>query len=99
MKFTLVITSNVENRYRGFLSSLMLEVAPGVYVSSCINAGVRDRIWNVLSGWYSFLGQGSLIMIWPDKAAPGQLQIHSLGPPIKHLVDVDHISLAYSPIS
>ena len=28
---TVVVTVNVESRYRGFLASVMLEIAPGVY--------------------------------------------------------------------
>ena len=30
---TVVVTVNVEGRYRGFLASVMLEIAPGVYTS------------------------------------------------------------------
>ena len=32
MPMVLVVTRNVEDRYRGFLTSVMLEVAPSVYV-------------------------------------------------------------------
>ena len=30
MPMTVVVTRDVEDRYRGFLTSIMLEVAPGV---------------------------------------------------------------------
>ena len=33
MPMTVVVTRDVEARYRGFLASAMLEIAPGVYVS------------------------------------------------------------------
>jgi len=33
MALTVLITRDVEDRYRGFLASAMLEVAPGVYSS------------------------------------------------------------------
>ena len=42
---TVVVTRDVESRYRGFLASAMLEVAPGVYVSPDLSNGVRERIW------------------------------------------------------
>ena len=34
MPMTVVVTRDVEPRYRGFLASAMLEIAPGVYVSA-----------------------------------------------------------------
>ena len=53
---TMVVTRDVEARYRGFLTSIMLEVAPGVYVAPDLSAGVRRRVWDVLSGWPRPLG-------------------------------------------
>ena len=58
MPMTIVITRDVEARYRGFLASAMLEVSPGVYVSPDLPAGVRERIWKVLQDWFRSLGKG-----------------------------------------
>ena len=90
---TLVITRDVEARYRGFLTSVMLEVAPGIYVSPQMSAGVRDRIWSVVSDWWSTLQRGSLVMIWRDKSAVGNLQIETLGEPAQEIVDADGVLL------
>ncbi|MHB1938458.1 MAG: type I-E CRISPR-associated endoribonuclease Cas2e [Acidobacteriaceae bacterium] len=48
MPMVVVITRDVEARYRGFLGSAMLELAPGVYAHPRMSAGVRLRIWSVL---------------------------------------------------
>ena len=48
MAMTVVVTRNVEARYRGFLASAMLEVAPGVYVAPEMSKG--ERIWSVRDG-------------------------------------------------
>ena len=45
---TVVVTVNVEGRYRGFLASAMLEIAPGVYISPQMTDGIRERVWDVL---------------------------------------------------
>ena len=90
---TLVITRDVEARYRGFLTSVMLEVAPGVYVSPQMSAGVRDRVWAVVSDWWSTLQRGSLVMVWHDKSATGNLRIETLGEPAKEIVDADGVLL------
>ena len=90
---TVVITRDVEARYRGFLTSVMLEVAPGIYVSPQLSAGVRDRIWDVVSDWWSTLQRGSLVMIWRDTGAPGNLRIETLGEPAKEIVDADGVLL------
>lgn len=48
MPMTVVITNNVPGKYRGFLASCMLELAPGVYSHPKMNAGIRERVWNVM---------------------------------------------------
>ena len=90
---TLVITRDVEARYRGFLTSVMLEVAPGIYVSPQMSAGVRDRIWAVVSDWWSTLQRGSVVMIWRDKGVARNLRIETLGEPAKEIVDADSVLL------
>lgn len=93
MPLAMVVTRNVESRYRGFLTSLMLEIAPGVYVGPDISDGVRSRIWKVLAGWWMVLGTGSIVMVWRDTKAVGHLRIESLGEPSKQIVDADGILL------
>ena len=90
---TIVVTVNVEGRYRGFLASAMLEIAPGVYTAPMMTSGIRDRIWNVLSHWYYELGQGSIVMTWRDPSAVGEQQIRTLGEAPKSIVDADGVHL------
>lgn len=93
MPMTLVITRDVEARYRGFLTSVMLEVAPGVYVAPDLSAGVRERVWTVLSAWFEALGRGAIVMVWRDAKAVGALRMEALGTPPKEIVDADGILL------
>ncbi|RMD90665.1 MAG: type I-E CRISPR-associated endoribonuclease Cas2 [Alphaproteobacteria bacterium] len=93
MALTVVVTRDVEARYRGFLASVMLEIAPGLYVSPRMSAGVRARVWSVLTRWHDVLGRGSLVMVWRDPAAVGELQIETLGEPPKTIVDADGVLL------
>ena len=95
---TVIVTVNVEGRYRGFLASVMLEIAPGVYTSPEMTSGIRDRIWDVLMRWHGELGTGSIVMTWQDPSAPGQQSIRSLGEPPKEIVDADGVYLVrYGP--
>lgn len=93
MPLTMVVTRDVEARYRGFLTSVMLEVSAGVYVAPDLSAGVRGRVWSVLSDWHSVLGRGSIVMVWRDTASPGRLSIETLGEPPKKIVDADGVLL------
>ena len=68
-----VITRDVEDRYRGFLGSAMLELAPGVYAQPRMSAGVRTRIWTVVEEWHTRLRRGSIVMCWAESAAAGGL--------------------------
>ena len=90
---TVVVTVNVEGRYRGFLASVMLEIAPGVYTAPRMTAGIRDRIWDVLMRWHYELGQGSIVMTWRDLEAVGEQRILTLGEAPKEIVDADGVYL------
>ena len=93
MPLTVIVTRDVEARYRGFLTSIMLEVSVGVYVAPDMSTGVRERVWNVLNNWWDSLHRGSLVMVWRDKGATGHLRIETLGEPPKKIVDADGILL------
>jgi CRISPR-associated protein Cas2 len=88
-----VITRDVEARYRGFLGSIMLELSSGVYAHPRINAGVRQRVWNVLSDWHQAIGSGSIVMTWADKSVNGGLGLSFLGEPPKNIVAHDAMLL------
>ena len=90
---TVVVTVNVEGRYRGFLASVMLEIAPGVYTSPQMTDGIRERIWEVLTRWYYQLGQGSIVMTWRDPTAVAQQRIRTLGESPKDIVEADGVYL------
>lgn len=93
MPTAMVVTQNVEARYRGFLASIMLEVAPGVYVAPDLSAGVLKRLWGVLSDWWAALRSGSIVLIYRDTKAVGNLRIETLGEPPKEIVNADGILL------
>lgn len=93
MPLTMIVTRDVEMRYRGFLTSVMLEVAPGVYVAPEMSAAVRERVWNVMTTWWEALGRGSLTLVWRDTKATGNLRIETLGEPAKTIVDADGVLL------
>ena len=88
-----IVTVNVEARYRGFLASAMLEIAPGVYTSPNMTSGIRERIWDVLRRWYYELGQGAIVMTWRDPLGVGDQQIRTLGEAPKEIVDADGVFL------
>nr|WP_321510322.1 type I-E CRISPR-associated endoribonuclease Cas2e [uncultured Celeribacter sp.] len=93
MALTLIVTRDVQARYRGFLTSVMLEISPGVYVAPDMTTGVRTRVWGVISEWWDSLRQGSVTLVWRDTTATGHLRIETLGEPPKHIVDADGVLL------
>lgn len=90
----IVVTRNVPGRYRGFLASCMLEIAPGVYTGPRMSRGVRERVWNVCCEWAGILDDDSgLLMTWPDKNSTSGQAIRILGWPKKEIVEHDGIWL------
>jgi CRISPR-associated protein Cas2 len=99
MGMTVVVTRDVQGRYRGFLGSCMLELAPGVYTSPRMTKGIRERVWTVLDEWFSELQQGSLVMTWTESGLPGGQGVAILGTPAKEIHDFDGILLARRALS
>jgi len=93
MALVVIATRDVAYRYRGFLSSIMLEIAPTVYLSPRMNAGVRMRTWDVLTNWYSTEPRGSIVMVWRDLNETGGVGIKNLGNPPCELVEIDGLWL------
>lgn len=93
MALTMLITRDVEDRYRGFLSSAMLELAPGVYASPSLSARAREKIWSVVSDWHTNLRSGSLTLVYPDRQADSGLAVRSLGTPARQAIRLDGILL------
>src|SRR5215831_10962358 len=87
MPLCIVVTRDVEMRYRGFLGSVMLELAPGVYAGPRMSRGVRERVWDVMTEWHGQLQAGSVVMAWHEAGAPGGLRVLTLGEPPKDLVE------------
>jgi CRISPR-associated protein Cas2 len=98
MPLTVVITRDVEDRYRGFLGSAMLELAPGVYAQPRMSAGVRARLWAVVEDWHARLRGGSIVMCWAETAAAGGLGLLTLGEPPKDVVTHDALLLVRRPL-
>ena len=86
---TVLVTRDVAERYSGFVASVMPEVAPGVFASPQLSRAVRDRIWAVLGDWWSAAPGGSILMLFRDETAPGQLRVLALGTPVRDLADLD----------
>ncbi len=93
MPMTVIVTRDVAPRFRGFLASVMLEIAPGVYTGPRMTRGVRERVWEVLEDWFGHLSSGCVVMTWRDPQSPGGQAIRLLGEAPKTLVDVDGLLL------
>ncbi|MFA5522415.1 MAG: type I-E CRISPR-associated endoribonuclease Cas2e [Castellaniella sp.] len=89
MALVVVVIRDQPGRFHGFLSSTMLEVAPNIFVSPRMSPRVRTRIWGVLSDWYHYDPQGSIVMVWRDLNAVGGIGVSNLGEPPRELVEAD----------
>ncbi len=99
MSMTVIVTRNVTPRVRGFLASVLLELAPGVYSAARLSPAVRQRVWGVLEDWFPNEKEASIIMLWQEHAMPGGQAVKTLGSPPIDFVEVDGIILARRPLS
>ncbi len=91
MPTTLFITRDVEERFRGYLATVSLELSAGVYLSPRMSMTVRVRTWTVLTEWHAALGSGSITMAWPDPSRSGGVGLMTLGDPPRDIVDMDGV--------
>lgn len=84
-----IVTRDVPDRFRGFIASCALEIAPGVYTAPRMSAAVRERVWAVLADWHATLGGGSIVMTWRDPTAPCGQGLRTLGLPARTFVELD----------
>ena len=96
---TVVVTRNLPARFRGFLASCMLEIAPGVYTAPRMTVAVRERIWLVLEEWWELVTHpdSGIVMTWVDPEKAGGQEVRVLGSPPIEMVDHDGIYLARKP--
>ena len=93
MPMCVIVTRDVPSRFRGFLGSCMLEIAPGVYTQPDMSVSVRERTWTVLSDWWSYYGQGSVVMTWAAPNTSERQGVLVLGEPAKDMVEYDGLYL------
>jgi CRISPR-associated protein Cas2 len=91
---TVVVTRDVAARFHGFLSSCMLEIAPGVYTAPKMNRAVRERILAVLGDWFNELGGGGIVMTWKEALAAAGQQVAVLGSASYEMYECDGVILA-----
>lgn len=89
MALVMIVIRDVPNRFHGFLASVMLEVAPNVFVAPRMSPGIRERVWRVMRDWHRFETEGSLVMVWRDLNATGGVGVSHLGEPPRELVESD----------
>lgn len=94
MSMTVVVTRNASPRVRGFLASVMLELAPGVYSAPRISPAVRERVWSVLEAWFRSEPEASIVMLWQEHGVPCGQAVRTLGSPPIELVLQDGLVLA-----
>jgi len=93
MPMTVVVTRDVDSRYRGFLASVMLEISPGIYTSPKMSKAIRQRVWQVVSEWHDSLRRGSIVMTWADSTEVGGQGLLYLGEPPRKFFDADGVLL------
>ena len=89
MPLTIIVTRDVADRTRGFLASVMVEIAVGVYVSPRMTTAVRDRVRRVLTEWHDAEPSGGVVIAWRESDRSGGLGLHHIGEVPRELVDLD----------
>lgn len=100
MSMTIAITRNLPERFSGFMSSCMHELAPGVYVAPRMKKSVRERIWEVMLDWAELIpDDGGIVFFWRSHKAPSGLAVRFLGWPKKELLEHEGMWLTFRDLT
>lgn len=100
MSMTIAITRNVPDRFGGFISSCMHELAPGVYVAPRLKKSVRERLWEVMMEWSELIpDDGGVVLFWKSRKAPSGLGVRILGWPKKELTEYEGMWLTFRELT
>ena len=80
-------------QFTGAGDTVMLEVAPTVFLSAQMSKSVRTRVWETLTEWHSYDPQGSIVLIWRTAVALTGIEVLYLGMPRRDLVELDGLLL------
>lgn len=89
MALVMIVTRDVADRFHGFLASVMLEVAPNIFIMPRMTKAVRERTWAVIADWHAIESRGSAVMVWRDLDQAGGIGLAHLGTPARELVEID----------
>ena len=89
----IIVLRNGSDRLRGFLSSSLIEIDSGVYLTNLESPRIRDKLWTVIEDWLE--GDGSAVMVFFDKSVPGRLAVRTVGLPHISLKVVDGLVLSF----
>lgn len=89
MALVMIVIRDVPDKFHGFLASVMLEIAPNVFVAPRMNKGVRERTWKIVSEWHNQEPRGSLVIVWRDLNETGGIGLAHLGTPSRELIEMD----------
>jgi CRISPR-associated protein Cas2 len=97
---TIAVTRNTPGRFRGFLCSCMLEIAPGVYAAPRMKAAVRERVWSVMVEWAELVPEdGGVVLFWQSDNAPSGMEMRTVGYPKKELVEHEGVWLTLTSLT
>ena len=93
MPKAIIVTTNVEQRYRGLLSSHCLEVDAGVYFAPDIQRSVLEQIIAIMREWWVILRKGSILVLADDRDTQSGLRVTWIGTPRRDIIDYDGIMM------
>lgn len=74
-KMLVLVLEDAPPRLRGRLSTMLLEVRPGVYAVQA-NSKTRCQLWDLVC---KHIEQGSAVLVWPDPENPAGVDFLTTG--------------------
>lgn len=75
-----MVLNNPPPKVKGYVTSLMCEVSPNVFLAAKLNVQVRNRIIEIVWKWYEDSVIGGASLFWTER---GEVKMKVVGEPIE----------------
>lgn len=93
MKYAVIALSGKPRRFSGFLHSVAMELAPGMFLAADFDRAAFDRVWRTLEEWHAHWPEGWIIAVLPAKKVRHPPELRALGVPPRTLIELDGLYL------
>jgi CRISPR-associated protein Cas2 len=93
VKYAVIALSGKPRRFSGFLHSIAMELAPGMFLAADFDRASFSRVWQTLEEWHARSPEGWIVAVLPAAKVRHPPELRTLGVLPRMLIEQDGLHL------